>query len=96
MKRMLIISYDFTDNKTRARFSRFLKKYGRKIQFSVYEIKNSQRILQNILDEIELRYEKEFTNSDSILIFSICEGCKRKILRYGYAAHEEEEVVIFE
>ncbi|MFA7170661.1 MAG: CRISPR-associated endonuclease Cas2, partial [Candidatus Paceibacterota bacterium] len=76
---MVIICYDFSDNKTRARFSKFLKKYGRKIQFSVYEIKNSQRILQNILDEIELRYKKEFTNSDSILIFSVCEGCKKKI-----------------
>ena len=52
--------------------------------------------MQNILDEIELRYKKEFTNSDSILIFSICEGCKKKIKRYGYAANEEEDVVIFE
>ena len=93
---MVIICYDFTDNKTRARFSKFLKKYGRKIQFSVYEIRNSQRILQNILDEIELRYQKEFTNSDSILIFSICEGCKKKVRRYGYASNEEEDVVIFE
>lgn len=93
---MVIISYDFSDNKTRARFSKFLKKYGRKIQFSVYEIRNSQRILQNIMDEIELRYEKDFTNSDSVLIFSICEGCKKKVRRYGYAANEEEEVVIFE
>lgn len=93
---MVIICYDFTDNKTRARFSKFLKKYGRKIQFSVYEIRNSQRILQNILDEIELRYQKEFTNSDSILIFSVCEGCKKKVRRYGYASNEEEDVVIFE
>lgn len=93
---MVIICYDFTDNKTRARFSKFLKKYGRKIQFSVYEIRNSQRILQNILDEIELKYQKEFTNSDSILIFSICEDCKKKVRRYGYASNEEEDVVIFE
>jgi len=93
---MVIICYDFSDNKTRARFSKFLKKYGRKIQFSVYEIRNSQLILQNILDEIELRYKKEFTNSDSILIISVCEGCKKKIKRYGYAANEEEDVVIFE
>jgi len=52
--------------------------------------------LQNILDEIELKYQKEFTNSDSILIFSICEGCKKKVRRYGYASNEEEDVVIFE
>lgn len=92
---MFIVAYDFTDNKTRSRFSKFLKKFGRKIQYSVYEIKNSQRLLQNILDEIELRYKKRFKNSDSILIFQVCDGCKKKIVRYGYAKNEEKEIVYF-
>ena len=92
---MIIVSYDFTDNGVRYRFSKFLKKFGRKIQYSVYEIKNSQRILQNILDEIELRYKKQFTGADSILIFKICEGCRVKIVRYGYASNEEKEIVVF-
>lgn len=93
---MLIVSYDFTDNRIRTRFSKFLKKFGRKIQYSVYEIKNSPRILRNILDEVELRYKKQFKGSDSILIFQICEGCKKKIIRYGYAKNEEKEIVYFE
>jgi len=93
---MIIISYDFTDNKIRSRFSKYLKKYGRKIQYSVYEIKNSGRILQNILDEIELKYKKQFEGSDSILIFQICEGCRKKIVRYGYAKNEESDLVIFQ
>ena len=63
------ISYDFEDNRKRARFAKFLKKFGRKIQYSVYEIKNSPRVLQNILSEIELKYKKDFSGSDSILIF---------------------------
>lgn len=92
---MFIVAYDFTNNKVRSRFSKFLKKFGRKIQFSVYEIKNSQRILQNILDEVELRYKKQFRGSDSILIFQICEDCKKKIIKYGYAKNEEKEVVFF-
>ncbi|PIU14811.1 CRISPR-associated endonuclease Cas2 [bacterium (Candidatus Gribaldobacteria) CG08_land_8_20_14_0_20_39_15] len=92
---MLIVSYDFTDNHIRSRFSKFLKKFGGKIQYSVYEIKNSQRILQNILDEVELNYKKDFTGADSILIFSLCEACKKKIVRYGYAKNEESEVIIF-
>ncbi len=92
---MLIVSYDFTENKPRAKFSKFLKKFGRKIQYSVYEIKNSPRVLQNILDEIELRYKKCFKNSDSILIYRICNGCKKNVARYGYANNEEREVVFF-
>ena len=93
---MLIITYDFTNDKVRAKFARLLTKYGRKLQYSVYEIRNSQRVLQIILREIELKYKKDFTGADSILIFQVCEGCKRKIVRYGYAANEEKEVVFFE
>lgn len=92
---MLIVSYDFTDNYIRGRFSKFLKKFGGKIQYSVYEIKNSPRILQNILDEIELSYKKDFSGADSVLIFPICESCKKKIFRYGYAENEEKEVIVF-
>lgn len=92
---MLIICYDFSDNKVRSNFSKFLKKFGRKIQYSVYEIKNSQRVLRNILNEVELKYKKMFKGSDSVLIFEICEGCRKKIIRYGYAKYEEEEIVIF-
>ncbi|MEK7453199.1 MAG: CRISPR-associated endonuclease Cas2 [Patescibacteria group bacterium] len=92
---MLIISYDFTNDKTRANFSKFIKKFGRRIQYSVYEIKNSARVLQNIQNEIELVYKKDFKNTDSILIFSSCLGCDKKIKRYGYAANEEEEILFF-
>ena len=92
---MLIVTYDFANDSIRGRFSKFLKKYGRKIQYSVYEIKNSQRVLQNILDEVELNYKKDFTGADSVLIFSVCKGCKNRIIRYGYAENEEKEVVVF-
>lgn len=93
---MMIIAYDFTENKIRAKFSKFIQKFGRKIQYSVYEIKNSGRVLQLIINEIELKYKKKFTNADSILIFQICEGCAKKIKRYGYAVNDEKEVLIFE
>lgn len=92
---MIIVSYDFHSNKRRARFSKFLKQYGRRIQYSVFELKNSHRILQNVLTEIELRYKASFTTSDSILIFGLCEPCKGKIIRYGYPVSEEKEVVFF-
>ena len=93
---MLVVSYDFTDNKVRAQFSKFLKKYGWKVQYSVYEVHNSRRVLQNILDEVEFTYKKRFKGSDSVIILQVCEGDKRKIRRYGYAKNEEKEVVVFQ
>lgn len=92
---MILISYDFHNTKTRSKFSRFIKKYGRRLQYSVYEIKNSKRILNIIIREIDLEYAKQFDDCDSILIMYLCEACQKKIIRYGYAAAEEEELVIF-
>ena len=93
---MLIVSYDFADDKVRTQFSTYLKQYGRRLQYSVYEIKNSPRILKNVLKEVELRYKPRFTNSDSVLIYSMCKACDGKIVRYGHPVNEEQEIVVFE
>lgn len=93
---MILITYDISDTKVRAKFSKFINKYGRKVQYSVYEIKNSERILQNIQNEIELRYKPRFKGSDSILIFNISKIDEKKIIRYGYAKNEELDVVVFD
>ncbi len=90
---MLIVSYDFENDKTRTKFARFLEKYGNRIQYSVWQVRDSERVLQNILTEVELRYQKKFSNADSIYIFRLCEGCKKKVKRYGYAKHEESDLI---
>ena len=92
---MLIVSYDFANDKIRARFAKLLKKYGRRLQYSVFEMKNSQRVLQNILKEVEYLYKKRFDNTDSVLIINVCEACRKKVIRYGYTVNEEKEVVFF-
>ncbi|MCA9365095.1 MAG: CRISPR-associated endonuclease Cas2 [Candidatus Moranbacteria bacterium] len=91
---MLIVSYDFEKDRPRTRFSKFLEKYGHRIQYSVFQIRDSERILENILTEVNIKYKKEFTGADSIVIFRICQGCKKKVLRFGYAKHEDEDVVM--
>jgi len=92
---MFIVSYDIENDKTRTKFSKLLKQYGRRLQYSVFEIKNSPRILENIKSEIEHRFKKIFTNNDSVIIYGICEGCEKKIIRYGYLVQEEQSVVFF-
>jgi len=92
---MLMVSYDFANDRTRREFAKFLKKVGGKVQYSVYELKNSRRILQNTLHEIESDYKKRFENTDSILIFPLCESCQKKIVRYGSAVNLEKDVIFF-
>lgn len=55
---MLIVSYDIADDKVRTRFSKFLQKFGFRLQYSVFEIHNSEHILKIIMNEIANVYEK--------------------------------------
>ncbi len=92
---MLLVAYDFSDDKLRAKFAKFLSRYGRRLQYSVFEVRHSERVLQNILAEVELKYKKKFTGADSILIIPVTPADRKKVIRYGAAANEEGEVLVF-
>jgi CRISPR-associated protein Cas2 len=89
---MIIISYDIADDHLRTRFSKYLKRFGHRIQYSVFEIKNSNRILDNIMNDIANRFEKQFTQSDSVFIFNLSSSCE--IVKYGYAKNEDDDIII--
>lgn len=90
---MIIVSYDISNDKLRTQFSKFLLKYWRRLQYSVFELKNSERILKLVLLEVDKKFAKRFDNWDSILIFMLCEGCIKKVKRYWYPVNEESEIV---
>jgi CRISPR-associated protein Cas2 len=89
---MIIVSYDISDNKLRNRFSKYLKKFGHRLQYSVFEIDVSERMLDVIESEINNRYMKKFTQSDSVVIFRLSNTCK--ITKYGYASNDNDEFLI--
>ncbi len=89
---MILISYDISDNKLRTKFSKYLEKFGHRIQYSVFEIDSSERMLDNIICNIENKFEKRFDENDSIYIFKMSSTCQIK--RFGYAKHEEEDIII--
>ena len=88
----IIISYDIANDKLRTRFSKYLQKFGHRIQYSVFEIDNSRKMLDNIICDIENKYSKKFDETDSVYIFILSAKCEVK--RYGYAKHEEEDVLM--
>ncbi|MCH4207180.1 MAG: CRISPR-associated endonuclease Cas2 [Solobacterium sp.] len=90
---MMIISYDIQNDKTRTRFNKYIKKYGYRLQFSVYKIKNSDRVLDVIKADIASKFMPLFTEDDSIMIFDIDD---KNIIRYGYAKHETDDIVVIE
>lgn len=86
---MILVSYDISDDKLRTRFSKYLEKFGHRIQYSVFEIDNSPRILANISAGIKNNFEKKFSQADSVYIFELSKSCN--IIRYGYAKNEESD-----
>ncbi len=83
------ITYDMSDDKLRSQFSRYIRKYARRVQYSVYEINNSERIIANVLAEIEGKFEPKFWPTDSIMLIPISGPNEEKIVRYGYLKNEE-------
>ncbi|AOZ97885.1 CRISPR-associated endonuclease Cas2 [Butyrivibrio hungatei] len=81
-----------SNNKKRAKFAKYLEQYGHRIQYSVFEITNSSRLLNNIMNDIENKFMKKFDQSDSVYIFNLSPSCK--VTKYGYAKNEDSDIMI--
>lgn len=62
------------------------------MQYSVFRIDNSERILDIVIEEIESRFSKKFSQSDSVYIFKLSSSCE--IASYGYAENEDMSLII--
>ncbi|MFA7033155.1 MAG: CRISPR-associated endonuclease Cas2 [Bacteroidales bacterium] len=90
---MLVISYDIQDNKLRTRFAKMLIKNGAiRLQFSVYEMNNTQRLMDNIRVKIETVFATQFSGADSVIIFDVNNN---SVVKYGNAIHRDKDIVYF-
>lgn len=64
------------------------------LQYSVYEIENSDRVLKNIAADIDNKWLKIFDETDSVYIFNL--SCSCHVEKYGYARHEDADILIVE
>lgn len=89
---MYLVLYDIESDKIRTRFSKFLEKYGRRLQYSVFEIQNSARILENIKTDIVNKFASRFDQGDSVLIYAVPDAAC--VGRFGYPVNEESDLVV--
>ena len=89
---MILISYDISDNKKRTKFNKYIRKYGHRLQFSVYQIDNSDKILNNIITDINHKFSKQFDQTDSVYIFKMGSSCE--VHKFGYASNEDATLLI--
>lgn len=87
---MIIVSYDIADDLMRGRFARMLTKHGAiRLQYSVYEVINTQRVIENLYVKIE-SYAKHFTAADSVIIFDVQSD---KLKKYGNSIHRDMDII---
>lgn len=88
---MLIVSYDISNDKLRTRFSKTLEASGGiRLQMSVFEFNNTNRVLENLKIKIETDFSKKFDGGDSVFIF---ETDNAKTIKYGNAIHRDKDLV---
>lgn len=88
---MLVISYDISDDRLRAKFSKMLMKYGAiRLQYSVYEVNNTDRVVNNLIVVIEETFAKKFDGGDSVIIFDVSTV---KLKKYGNALHRDKDII---
>lgn len=86
-----LIPYGTWQYKTEGNFL-LRQKHGYRLQYSIFQIKNSKRVLALVSSEIKNNFEKKFTQTDSIMIFNLSENCK--ITKYGYAKNDDDTLIV--
>ena len=89
---MVVVSYDISNDKLRTKFAKYLSRFGHRLQYSVFEIDNSEKIVNNIRNDLKNKYEKSFSQEDSVIIFKLSSSCE--VLRFGYAKNDEKDFII--
>ena len=90
---MIIISYDIKIDKLRTKFSKALERLGAmRLQYSVFEARNSSMILDNLRLVIRNDFSNLFCEDDSVCIFHCDE---EKTEKYGNAVHRDKDLLFF-
>ncbi|MFA7069499.1 MAG: CRISPR-associated endonuclease Cas2 [Sulfurimonas sp.] len=89
---MILVAYDIADDRLRTKFAKYLSKHGYRLQYSIFQIKNSDRVLSLVQSEIKNNFETKFSQTDSIIIFNLSQTCK--ITKYGYVKNDDETLIM--
>ena len=90
-KKLWIIAYDISDDKTRLKIARLLEMYGIRCNYSLFEclVTETQKL------KIQKKIAKIVSNSsDSVLFYYLCNSCLKKREVIGRCPDCLDDVVI--
>ncbi len=80
---LIVIAYDISDDKTRTKLHKTLRRYGERVQFSVFECILTPELFQKLCGEIAATLDhRELWR---VRYYEICEGCRRQTVTLGQA-----------
>jgi len=75
-----LLTYDISDDKIRTAVSRYILKYGERVQLSCFEIECSEEELKEMLFFIKSKIDNY---SDSVFVFPISKNMEGAIIEIG-------------
>jgi CRISPR-associated protein Cas2 len=89
-----VVAYDISDNRRRKKIGEVLEAYGKRVNYSVFEIVLKSKSQKRELEDALLEYLKP--EEDSLRVYSVCEKCLSNSWSLGdEAAPFEKEAIYF-
>jgi len=87
----VIVSYDITDDRRRAKIAKTLLNFGARVQKSVFECEIDDRQYLKMKQQVDKQIDAE---EDSVRYYSICLKCAGNIQISGLGVVREDEDVV--
>jgi CRISPR-associated protein Cas2 len=83
-----MVSYDIVDDKIRNKVMKFLKDYGTRVQYSVFECDINEEQFNKMKKGVEELIDKK---RDRVRYYPICKACLKRVVISGWGEIKEDE-----
>ena len=87
---MYVISYDITSDRLRNKVAKVLSGYGRRVQYSVFECRISQKSMEELYKRLALLMAD--ADESSIRFYHLCGKCEGGIQELGLPKEDEPDL----
>lgn len=74
-----VVCYDVVDDRRRNRIFKLLKDYGRRVQYSVFEVECDEKSWI----QLEFRLSALLSEEDSLCVYTLCQSCTHRTFYRG-------------
>ena len=86
----IVVSYDISHDRRRARLSRELKNFGTRVQYSVFEC-----VLEpKDIDRLQAAIERIIKPDDRVRYYPLCERCEQHVVAIGGMVTESPRTLV--